>query len=343
MARAEIKTSSSLDSRRFDQGIAKMGQRVRSFASGELAALGKKMAAVFAAQQLWSGFRGLGGDTDSIRNMATALGLTTDQVQALEYQAKQLGVPFDQVQAAMIRLKDAQDEVAVSGNKSLAEAFDRLHVSMQEILTLPIDALMDKVAQGMQKSATSTKDLNNLLGRGGGRMKEYLATLQRMGGVAGATQDAIKKGVVMEPAAMAAADKANDWIDTKLQQGKMMGANLMNLSADEQKAAEERERQVKAANDQAEAEGRIAAAAKRQEEARTKITDKMAKVEAKVTVADASSDQLQRLGSMLGTAGIAQQNDAKKGIAIAQKQEELLKELADLNDQIASNTSNLTE
>ena len=46
---------------------------------------------------------------------------------------------------------------------------------------------------------------------------------------------------------------------------------------------------------------------------------------------------------MLGTAGLAQQGEAKKQIQLAQKQADLLKKMTDLTDKIEVNTSNLQE
>lgn len=354
MARAEIRSRSTMDTKPFEAGMARMGQRVKTFAGGEIKALGKAFVGAFAAMKAWEGFRGLGEMTDEIRNAATAMGLTTDQSQALQFQADQMGVSFEQVQAAVIRLRDAQEEVSATGDKALMATFERLGISMKEVISLPVDELMNRVARGMDKAGTSVKDANDIFGRGAGRLKEYFAELNRQGGVQEVTIKAKDLGVVIDPAAMNNLDKSNDKIDEYKTRAITAAANLANLSDEERRAAQAREESIKTMNDQAGAQGRLEAMNKRLSEDKAKQDEKkLGKadkekarreiLEEKITVSMPQADQLQRLGSMLGTAGLAQQGEAKKQIQIAQKQAELLKKMTDLTDKIEVNTSNLQE
>lgn len=350
MAQAELKARSTLDSKPFEAGMSRMGQKARSFVSGELKNIARGMAAAFTVNALINFGKSLGDTADRLNNLAVATGLTTDQLQAMEHSAKQAGIPFESVTGALMKLKDAQEEVAVSGNKALEESFARLGVKMQDILTLGLPAMMDKIAEGAARDATAVKDLNDIMGKTGSTtMKPFLAELQAGGGLSGMTKRAFDEGHIISAASLANIDALADKVDSVKNKAAVAAANVANLGGKSTEQAA-REAEDKAANQaELESEGRLTAYKQRmaseEEKLKAKVEADGKKAEGKgpgAGMAGPAADQMQRIGAGLGTAPRLEGYMTR----LEPKMDRMAKALAaieELHRKVAENTANLTE
>lgn len=346
-ARAELKAKSTLDSTGFDRGLAKMGHRAKSFATGELAAVGKAMAGVFAVSALVGTAKAMSDIADQVQNLSVSLGITTDEVQALQYIARETGLPFEGITAAINKLRDAQEEVAVSGNKQMIAAFERLGITADEVLGSTTVQLFDKVLKGAKTSATAVKSLNDIMGRGGSAIIKPLSTeAQSMQEMVDAAKEAKQ---IIGQAELISIDRAAD----RLTRGKtmaMVGASkIIPVSPG---AAESMAKSKQAAlleQQRVEAEGRKEIALKREEAGKEKKEEKLEKAIDKIKI-DRSpiggrqfADQLQRMGAGLGSLSTSPFAEAQKTRMVAEKTKEIMEDSVATQKQIADNTSALKE
>lgn len=146
---------------------------------------------------------------DEILTMSSVTGLATDTIQEMNYAAELLDVSADTITGSMGKMIRSMDD-ARSGSKDAAEAFRKLHVGIrdssgqlkdsEQMFYEIIDALgrvkneTERDAIAMQIFGRSARELNPLIEKGSGALKELAEQAHEMGYVmSGDTLEAFGK------------------------------------------------------------------------------------------------------------------------------------------------------
>lgn len=186
------------------------------FATLEPDAPVRGLGSAFAALKVAAGaFLGLGavqylrglshemmGMASQVSHLAERVGVSTDAIQELQYAAKDSDVEVGTLTTGLRSLQ-VQAEAAKAGSKESAKAFAAFGISAKEAAALPIDALLERVADAFkgtddasQKAALAQKifgraggELIPLLNQGSEGLRELRAEARALGG--GLSEDAI--------------------------------------------------------------------------------------------------------------------------------------------------------
>lgn len=182
--------------------------------------VGKKVLALGAT------YLSLRSIEDSINRMhqtavkAEELGMTVRQLSALQYSAQLSNVQVDSLNMHLTMLQRSLVSAA-SGSGSAKEAFDRLGLSAQSLVNMPLATVIDKISDGLQKMenpAERTRVAMALFGRGGFELvrvlrqgSEAMAEQAEEGERLGAVYDAC----MAAKASMAEAAMSKMWLAVK--------------------------------------------------------------------------------------------------------------------------------
>jgi hypothetical protein len=177
MALLSLVAKLGLDKSGFEQGLSQAGKKAASFGSGLKATL----AGAFGAGAMVAFVKGIADTVGRIKDLSEQFGVTTDEVQNIDYAMKQSGMSFEDFGNAMNKLGPARKEAA-TGNKELAETFAKFGVSAEDLqnpLLSNKDILM-KVADAMRGTNVTAADqvaIIELLGPKAARLANVLAGL----------------------------------------------------------------------------------------------------------------------------------------------------------------------
>ena len=186
------------------EGAKKALDGMKGMSAGSVAALGAIAAAVAAAikaiQKLHQMTVDTAAEIDELITQSMVTGLSTQELQAMEYAAKLIDVPVETITGSMTKLTKAMAS-AKDGTGETAEAFAALGVSItdsngnllsaQEVFMDVIDALgqienpTERDAAAMDLLGKSAQDLNPLILQGTETWRGYLAEAEKAGYVLG--------------------------------------------------------------------------------------------------------------------------------------------------------------
>lgn len=150
-----------------------------------------------------------------INDMAEQLSLGTDELQALNFAAREAGIGAEAMQAGIIRLNESIGE-AVGGNKTMRQSFDDLGVAFADANGNARDneAVLADLARAYDDAADKTKftaDLTDVMGRTAGRLVPILDDLGD--GWTKFNAEAEELGQVIGPDVLDRLDQLGDWFD----------------------------------------------------------------------------------------------------------------------------------
>jgi hypothetical protein len=205
-----------------------MRQSVASFSSGQLRSIAGMVTGAFAVNALVNFGRNTLQRADDLGNFSNAVGVNVESLQALTWAMKEFGAASeDSARAKLVKLVDSQGKV-INGNKSLAEAFQRLGISEREVASLGTAELLQRVAVGAQTSGTAVADLNEIFGRGSAfEMKDALDKLAN-DGMSNLITQAKAAGQVLDQELIGRLGQLNDDLERTSQQ---MGNFFVNIAA----------------------------------------------------------------------------------------------------------------
>jgi hypothetical protein len=157
-------------------------------AADKFSALWQKAAgyfsAAFATAKAIEFERGLVSLVKTISLTAERLGITTDEVQKLQYASTLTGVELDKTAAALDRLAKAKQAVLQGGKGAdeMAESFRRFGISVEQIAAMTPYELFNQIAASVEKTGASaevTSDAMQLFGRSGGALIPLLKELRQ--------------------------------------------------------------------------------------------------------------------------------------------------------------------
>lgn len=103
---------------------------------------------------------------EALQDQAAALGVSTDQLQELQFIATQSGLAHEQLAQSIAKVTVAQ-QAALNGGQAQAESFDKIGISLEELASLDPAALFEEVAIGLAAVEDPAERLalaNSLLG-----------------------------------------------------------------------------------------------------------------------------------------------------------------------------------
>ena len=187
-----------------DLGIASMG-------FNKLAGAAAAFVSVAAIQQLGAAVRDAANKLGDLKDAASAIGITTDALQKLQYAAQMNGVSADVLQGSLQKLTKNLGDAAMGGTAA-KKSFDTLGLSGAALSAMPVDEALGMIADklaGVENPAQRATIATDLFGKSGLAMVNMLA--DGSSGLNAMADEAEKLGVVINrdviENAAAAADK----------------------------------------------------------------------------------------------------------------------------------------
>lgn len=210
MANFSILAKIGVDSKAFQTGMDKAQNRVNKFRKG-VGGLGTALAGL--------GLSKLANDAiqlgSKISDMAVQMNIGAEALQVLEFGAREAGVATSVMERAL-RNVQLRTEEATLGNKSYAEAFDILGISVEEFRKLPTEKKLEAIAKAQAEATDKQAAFNavaRILGqRAGPAMQEVLNDLAT-NGYTNLAKAAKESGTVMSNETIAKMDEAADKIE----------------------------------------------------------------------------------------------------------------------------------
>lgn len=155
MAQAELKVAASLDDRGFAGGLERMKNSAGSFGSA-LGGLKGMIAGAFTVGAVVNFTRSLLDMADELATTAQTFGLSIESVLGMQSAMAGTAIGAEDMMRVFGRLKDSQSEVA-NKNKTMVDAVVALNINLKEFVSLPIDKLLEKIANQFEASGRSTE------------------------------------------------------------------------------------------------------------------------------------------------------------------------------------------
>jgi len=213
MAKTEIKSEISLSTTKFQRGLAKSQKGINNFAANAI----RKFGAIAGAAGLGMLARSAIDLGSKISDMAVQMNIGTDQLQTLEFAAREAGVGVD-IMARALRNVQLRTEEAINGNKSYGDAFTRLGINIKEFKKLNVEKKMEAIAIAQSKAtdkAAAYNAVSRILGeKAGPALQEVLQKLAGPQGYGGLEAAAKRAGEVMSKETIAKMDAAADKIES---------------------------------------------------------------------------------------------------------------------------------
>ena len=213
MAKTSITAKLGLDTTAFQRGLARSQKSIGNFVKSGIA----KFGALAGAAGLGSMAKAAVDLGSKISDMAVQLNIGTTELQVLDFAAREAGVGTD-IMARALRNVQLRTEEAINGNKSYAEAFQRLGINIESFKQLNTEQKLEAIAKAQDKAtdkAQAYNDVARILGeKAGPALQEVLQNLAGPEGYGGLEAAAERAGEVMSEETIVKMDKAADKIES---------------------------------------------------------------------------------------------------------------------------------
>lgn len=226
MAKTEIQTEVSLNTTKFQRGLAKSQKGINNFASNAI----KKFGAIAGAAGLGMLARSAIDLGSKISDMAVQMNIGTTELQVLDFAAREAGVGTE-IMARALRNVQLRTEEAIKGNKSYGDAFVQLGINVNEFKKLKTEEKMEAIAIAQSKAtdkAAAYNAVSRILGeKAGPALQEVLQNLAGPQGYGGLEAAAKRAGEVMSKETIAKMDAAADKIESFKRQMTVLAAEVL--------------------------------------------------------------------------------------------------------------------
>lgn len=220
-----LKVFLGLDATNFEKGIARTKKGVSTFKSFALQAA----SAVGIAFSFSAAVRGLSNfysKLDQIGKRSSALGVSTEYYQKMEYAAERSGVAVDQIYESINRLVKFAGDFA-NGNAEAGKVFSALGLTQEDIKGLSPDKLLElvngqlsKIPNNQERVALGAK----LMGETYGKLTNYLRDFSAL------ADEATAKGFIIDDAEVKRAEELQDVFTDINKNVAMIVAGLMKTT-----------------------------------------------------------------------------------------------------------------
>jgi hypothetical protein len=191
----------SLGLKRMESLTARWGRSIRSSLMGYV-------GAAFSAHMVSRGIRDLVEFGSVVDDLSKRTGMSTDQIQALNYVLSQNGVEINELGASFDRLADSMHEATENETSQAAKAFRQLGIDAKALQGQNIGRVFEDISRSVQSMGNRPEvadALRDLLGRSGGKMIPAMKD-----GMAGITDEVKRLGAVIDEDLIKKIDKAGD-------------------------------------------------------------------------------------------------------------------------------------
>jgi len=180
---ATVRADTKLSSQGFQAGLTKMQGSVQRFGQN-VAQVRNILAGAFVTRMLVNYARKAIDLGSQLSDMAFQANVTTDQLQALSMAARDAGASDEQLTNALIRLRDAQGRV-IQEDARMIEMFDSLGISQERVRKANTAELMEDIAKALRNAGRDSEQFSAMLQilgmRNAPKLEEALIRLGRDG------------------------------------------------------------------------------------------------------------------------------------------------------------------
>lgn len=208
MANTQIKITA--DTKQAERAIASLESALEGI-NGVANAAGAALAGItVAATGVAVAFKGLVDRTGDLADLGKALGISAQQLSALQQSAQLAGIGAGELNQALFRLQGNLGEALVKGTGPANDAIERLGLNLKEVANSPADTQITKITEALrnvQNPAERSALAIDLLGKAGPRMLEVAENAARL------AEQAEKLGIALSDVDVRNLELAGDAID----------------------------------------------------------------------------------------------------------------------------------
>ena len=177
MALLSLVAKLGLDSTGFQQGINKASKQASQFGSSLKATL----AAAFSVAAVGAFVRNLGEAVGRIKDLSEQFGVTTTEIQNVDFALKQGGMAFEDFGQAMSKMGQARRD-AVEGNMELRATFEKYGLTVEklnnpQLRSFDLLMMMSEAMSGMNITAREQVEIQDILGPRAAKLANILGSL----------------------------------------------------------------------------------------------------------------------------------------------------------------------
>lgn len=169
---ADVSLKLGLDQGALQTGLKSAQNSIRTFAGG----IGGQLAGALSFGAIAAGLKNAIDKGDQLQDLANRFGVAAESLQRVGNAASLSGGSIEEVAGAMNKLARNAGE-AISGNKTMEEAFTRIGLSVSDLKSMTPDQIFLALSKSVQQGGGSLQDFANaqeLAGRGAAGLMELL-------------------------------------------------------------------------------------------------------------------------------------------------------------------------
>jgi transcriptional regulator with XRE-family HTH domain len=170
---AELKAKIGLETNAFETGLARLQNKVGSFAKG----IGGLVVGAFAFDKLLSAMSAAIDRGDQLQDLANKFGISASQLQLLGNAAELSGASLESVAAALN--KAAVNAQKAGGDKNLAEGFAKIGISLSDLQKASPQDILMKFADAAASGAIQGEEFSLAVQLMGRSATDLLPTLRQ--------------------------------------------------------------------------------------------------------------------------------------------------------------------
>jgi len=191
-----VKAILGFDGRAFEAGIKRARTSLNSLAKGAMkSAVAQNLSVGYISSQM----RQVGDFAKQVKNLAPALGMTTDELQQWEYVFARTGLSLDDVADAFATLADRTEDALV-GTESMIEDFRLIGITVDQLKGKNPAQLFELFADGVERTTDRNRALTAIVRNLGDDLGRKLAPMLMKGseGLKEMRKEAENLGIIME-------------------------------------------------------------------------------------------------------------------------------------------------
>jgi len=169
---ADVSLKLGLDQGGLQTGLKSAQNSIKAFAGG----IGNQLAGALSFGAIAAGLKNAIDKGDQLQDLANRFGVAAESLQRVGNAASLSGGSLEEVAGAMNKLARNAGE-AISGNKTMEEAFGRIGLSVSDLKSMTPDQIFLALSKSVQQGGGSLQDFANaqeLAGRGAAGLMELL-------------------------------------------------------------------------------------------------------------------------------------------------------------------------
>jgi len=229
---ATLHTKATFDGNAVSVGVAKMRQEVGAFASGQLGRIGGMVGAAFTVGAMVRFTTHTLQAANAITTMSQTLGVSAEELQALDAHAVKFGGSAEKLHVALVKLRKEQG-AALGGDKDALEKFRKAGISPQDLTgsTAQVAEKLGKAYDKTSGSAQSLAAMQSILGKSG---RELTLAMQALGteGLQTIIDKSKEAGLVMSNELVARLEETRIKLDELKRRAGVVGARALGAAMD---------------------------------------------------------------------------------------------------------------